>query len=132
MDGTSLAVPKSLGDGVAMQNFVNDQFDVMIGVKKSDVFLATTNGTEIILVADEYGNQESNDTTEDDGSDQTAKKCRFLPKSASGDGKMTPRECMKEKAGGDDDMRGLCQMSECYTNDYFRCQFPFRSGRGRH
>ena len=48
---------------------------------------ATTNGTEIILVADEYGNQESNDTTEDDGTATTTKRCRFLKKSASGDGK---------------------------------------------
>ena len=62
MDGTSLAVPKSLADGVAMQNFVNDAFDVMIGVKKSDVFKPPpTNSTEIILVADEYGNQGSSE-----------------------------------------------------------------------
>ena len=33
---------------------------------------------------------------------------------------------MKKKANSDGPMRGLCQMSECYTNDYFRCQFPFR------
>ena len=60
MDGTSLAVPKSLGDGVAMQNFVNDAYDVMIGVKRSDVF-NSLNSTEIILVADEYGNQGSSE-----------------------------------------------------------------------
>ena len=60
MDGTSLAVPKSLADGVAMQNFVNNAFDVMIGVKRSDVF-NSLNSTEIILVADEYGNQGSSE-----------------------------------------------------------------------
>ena len=52
----SLAVPKSLADGIAMQNFVNDAYDVMIGVKRSEVF-QNKNVTEIILVADEYGNQ---------------------------------------------------------------------------
>ena len=89
MDGTSLAVPKSLAEGVAMQNFVGNQFDVMIGVKKSDVFEGTDyNSTEIILVADEYGNQESNDTAEDDATAANpALRCRFLKKSANGDGK---------------------------------------------
>ena len=88
MDGTSLAVPKSLAEGVAMQNFVGNQFDVMIGVKKSDVFEGTDyNSTEIILVADEYGNQESNDTAEDDATANSALRCRFLKKSANGDGK---------------------------------------------
>ena len=88
MDGTSLAVPKSLAEGVAMQNFVGNQFDVMIGVKKSDVFEGTDyNSTEIILVADEYGNQESNDTAEDDATADPALRCRFLKKSANGDGK---------------------------------------------
>ena len=49
-------MPKSLADGIAMQNFVNDAYDVMIGVKRSEVF-QNKNVTEIILVADEYGNQ---------------------------------------------------------------------------
>ena len=65
----------------------------------------------------------SNDTTEDNAGG--AGKCRYLPASSSGDGKMTAHACKGNPPTGKE-IRGLCQMSECYTNDYFRCQFPFR------
>ncbi len=86
--------------------------NVMVGVK--DAF------TDNILFANSYDRFPDTAVTDDGGADV----CKTLKTTGTLDGQLVSAKCMETDPNPD--TYGLCQQTDCYTEGYFRCQFPFR------